>query len=362
MQAPLTGITAAAYTIPTDRPEADGTLAWRETTIVIVQVEAGGKKGIGYTYACPAAAVLIKDTLADAVKGKNAFDIPTCWGSMRREVRNLGLNGLVSAAISAVDTALWDLKARLLDISLSDLLGMTKDSIPVYGSGGFTTYSKREIESQIVMWRKSGMTMVKIKIGTHPDQDIARVAAARDALGDHGEVFVDANGAYSVKQALAFASRFSEFGVTWFEEPVTSDNLSGLRQIRAQGPDGMSIAAGEYCYDIFAVERLLAAEAVDILQLDATRCQGYSGFMYAASLALAANIPLSSHCAPALHLPVCCHVPHVQHMEFFYDHTRIENILFDGVPAVKNGMLSPDRRRPGNGLTLRKSAARRYAV
>jgi len=362
MPALIRSIKAEAYTIPTDKPEADGTLAWNSTTIVIVHVEAAGKTGLGYTYASSAATHLINDMLAAALKGQNVFDIPACLKKMQYIVRNLGLNGQVSAAIAAIDTALWDLKARLLGVSLTDLMGASVVSVPVYGSGGFTTYSDNEIESQISAWRGHGITMAKIKIGTHPDQDLARVASARQALGGAGRLFVDANGAYSVKQALAFAEAFDNLGVEWFEEPVTSDDLTGLHQIRAQGPAGMDITAGEYAFDIFTVQRMLAAEAVDVLQLDATRCQGYSGFMQAASLALAANIPLSSHCAPALHLPVCCHVPHMLHMEYFHDHVRIENMLFDGVAQIKDGRLSPDRASPGNGLAFKKIDVERYAA
>ena len=329
---------------------------------MIVHVEAAKKIGLGYTYASPAAALLINSMLAGVLQGQNVFDIPACWQKMRRIVRNLGLNGQVAAAIAAVDTALWDLKARLLDVSLTSLMGASMESVPVYGSGGFTTYTDKEIESQISAWRELGITMAKIKIGTHPEQDIPRVAAARHALGDEGRLFVDANGAYGVKQALEFAARFRDFGVEWFEEPVTSDNLAGLRQIRAQGPAGMNVTAGEYAFNIFTVQRMLAAEAVDILQIDATRCQGYSGFIQAAGLALAANIPVSSHCAPALHLAVCCHAPHVLHMEYFHDHSRIESMMFDGAPGVKDGCLSPNSTSPGNGLVFKKADAERLAA
>jgi L-alanine-DL-glutamate epimerase-like enolase superfamily enzyme len=261
-----------------------------------------------------------------------------------------------------VDTAVWDLKARLLGISLTELMGAATPTVPVYGSGGFTTYDNKTIEAQIAGWRNQGITMAKIKIGAHPSEDFSRVNAARRALGTNDRLFVDANGAYGVKQALDFAQRFREQGVEWFEEPVTSDNLTGLRDIRQCGPPGMDIAAGEYGDNHFYMQRMLDAQAVDVLQIDATRCQGYSGFIHAASLALAANIPISSHCAPALHLSVCCHVPNVLHMEYFYDHVRIERMLFDGVREIKNGRLTPDRTQPGHGLVLKERDAERYAV
>jgi L-alanine-DL-glutamate epimerase-like enolase superfamily enzyme len=360
MIAPLTGITARAYTIPTDRPEADGTLDWDRTTIVIAFAEAGGKKGMGYSYASRAATAIIEDVFADLLKDKDAFDIPACWHAMRRAARNLGVTGQVASAIAAVDTALWDLKARLLDIPLTSLMGAVHNRVPVYGSGGFTTYDEKDIAGQIEDWKARGMESAKIKIGAHPEQDAARVRAARRAMGG-GAVYADANGAYSVKQALNFAALFAECGVSWFEEPVTSDNLSGLALIRDKAPPGMDIAAGEYGYTPFDARRMLDAEAVDVLQIDATRLQGYSGFFHAASLALAANIPVSSHCAPALHLPACCAVPNLKPMEYFHDHVRIESMIFDGVPAVKGGCLAP-RAAPGHGLTLKEKDAERYAA
>ena len=360
MSAAITHIGVSVYTVPTDRLEADGTLTWDNTTIVIVHASAGGHIGLGYSYASRAAAVVVEDILADVVKGRDAFDIPDCWLAMRRAVRNQGLTGVAASAIAAVDTALWDLKAQLLNVSLASLMGKSVMTMPVYGSGGFTTYHNKDLHKQIESWRKSGITKAKIKIGEHPGEDVSRVKAARAALGD-GELFVDANGAYSVKEALWFAQKFQEDNVIWFEEPVTSDNLEALHLLKQDGPAGMDITAGEYIYDLFGAERMLSAKAVDVLQLDATRCQGYSGFMQAAALAQAHNIPLSSHCAPALHLPICLHVPTMLHMEYFHDHVRLENMLFEGVPQVVNGSLSPNDK-PGHGLTLKRADAQRYAA
>ena len=236
------------------------------------------------------------------------------------------------------------------------------DNRCVYGSGGFTTYNDKQIRGQIEDWKKSGITMAKIKIGAHPETDLDRVKAARKALDPEDQLFVDANGAYSVRQALDLAARFAEYNVCWFEEPVSSDDLTGLRQIRATAPARMDIAAGEYAYTLFDLRRLIDAESVDVLQIDATRCQGYTGFMHGISLAMSANLPVSSHCAPMLHLPVCCHAAPVRHMEYFHDHVRIERMLFHGVPEIKNGLMTADRAAPGNGLTFRKKDAAAFAL
>ena len=358
---PIANIAAATYTIPTDAPEADGTLAWDKTTLVLVTASAGGQTGIGYTYADAAVAQIVNATLAASVEERDAFDTAACWHAMRRAARNLGLSGEAGYAIAAIDTALWDLKARLLGLPLAALFGQAQASVTVYGSGGFTTYTDAMMAAQIEGWRAQGITGGKIKIGAHPEHDLARAEVAKRALGD-ATLFVDANGAYTVKQALRFAEAFRDLDIAWFEEPVSSDDLAGLRLLRDRAPAGMDIAAGEYGSDIFYFKRMLDAGSVDVLQIDATRAQGYTGFLQVAALAFAAGVPVSSHCAPALHLPVCAHLAQLRHMEYFHDHARIERLLFDGVPAVVEGAMAPDRSAPGNGLTFRQADAERYAA
>src|SRR5438874_2293172 len=137
----ITQLDVSAFTIPTDLPEADGTIEWDSTTIVIVQAHAGEHAGIGFTYGDKSAAGLIHRVLSPILSGRDALAIGESWASMLRAVRNLGRPGIASHAIAAVDIALWDLKARLLGVSLTELLGSVRAGIPVYGSGGFTSYS-----------------------------------------------------------------------------------------------------------------------------------------------------------------------------------------------------------------------------
>ncbi|MBI1182236.1 MAG: mandelate racemase [Alphaproteobacteria bacterium] len=360
--ATIEGLRATAYTIPTDAPEADGTLSWDSTTMVLVRVRAGGREGVGYSYAHEAAAMLIGGKLADAVRGLSAMDVPAAWEAMRRTIRNLGRQGLVAEAISAVDIALWDLKAKLLDVSLSDLLGKRRSEIPIYGSGGFTSYDDARLTDQLSGWVEDlGCAWVKMKVGTHPDDDPRRVAVARGAVGRAG-LFVDGNGAYSVKQAIELGERFADCGVTWFEEPVTADDLPGLGLLRQRLPAGIEVAAGEYIFTLDRARRLLEAEAVDVMQLDATRCLGLTGFMMAAAQAEAHHVDLSCHCAPALHLHAACAGPRMRHIEWFHDHVRIEAMLFDGAPQARGGVVAPDAGRPGLGLDFKEADAERWRV
>jgi L-alanine-DL-glutamate epimerase-like enolase superfamily enzyme len=362
LDAALDRLEVLVYKVPTDAPEADGTIAWKETTLVVVEAHGGGQAGLGYTYADEATGRLVNELLAGVVLGRDALSVPGSWVAMLRAVRNLGRPGLAAMAVSAVDNALWDLKARLLDVPLVDLLGRVRDAVPVYGSGGFTSYTNQRLQEQLAGWAAQGIGQVKMKVGTHPDDDLARVRAAREAVGAGVKLFVDANGAYSRKQALAFADRFAVLGVCWFEEPVPSDDLEGLRLLRDRGPAGMDIAAGEHGYDLPYFRRMLAAGAVDVLQADATRCAGITGFLQVGALCAAHCLPLSAHCAPTLHAHPGCAVPALRHLEHFHDHARIESMLFDGFRPPVNGALVPDRSRPGMGLELKRADAEPFLV
>jgi L-alanine-DL-glutamate epimerase-like enolase superfamily enzyme len=360
--APIEQVSATAYKIPTDQPESDGTLEWTSTTLVVAHVSAGGRRGLGYSYAHSAAAHLIEDKLADQLRGRDAFATTDCWDAMVAAVRNIGAPGLCSMAISAVDSALWDVKGKLLNAPLVSLLGQARQRVPVYGSGGFTSYSVAELQKQLENWVSDGLRWVKMKIGRRPEDDVPRVRAVRAAIGHAPEIFVDANGAYTRKQALRQAQGLAELGVTWYEEPVSSEDLKGLALLRDRVPPGVELTAGEYGYDSVYFRRMCAAGAVDVLQADATRCKGVTGFMRAAAVADAFLLPLSSHCAPSLHLHPCCAAPRVRHMEYFHDHVRIEHMLFDGALSPVGGEIEPDLGRPGLGLELKEADARRFAV
>ena len=363
VESPIETLQVAAYRIPTDAPESDGTYEWDSTTLVVVEITASGSTGIGYTYADTSTAVLIRDHLSVAIAGKNAMDVAGNWEAMMHAVRNLGRPGIASMAIAAVDIALWDLKASLLHLPLASLLGQTRSSVPAYGSGGFTSYSVEQLERQLGEWSREGMHFVKMKIGREPKHDVERVRAARNAIADSTQLFVDANGAYGRKQAIKFADKFAEYGVPWFEEPVSSDDLEGLRQVREHIPSGMEVAAGEYGYDVPYFMQMLGAEAVDVLQVDATRCEGITGFLQVASLCKAHSIPLSAHTAPTLHSNICCSVlADVRHVEYFHDHERIEHLFFDGACTPAQGCLHPNTSESGLGITLKRADARRYAV
>ena|SRR5947209_3619911 len=353
----------SAYTIPTDAPESDGTLEWDSTTMVLVEARGGGQTGIGWTYGETAIGTLIESKLASAVEGRDALDVQSAWAAMSRAIRNNGETGIAFMAISAVDVALWDLKAKLVGLPLATLLGRWHDSTPVYGSGGFTSYSNERLQEQLSGWVEQGIPRVKLKVGREPDRDPARVRACREAIGSDAELFADANGAYSRKQALELVQRFRhEAQVSWFEEPVSSDDLEGLRLIRDRAPAGVEVTAGEYGFNLFYFRRMLEAGAVDVLQADVTRCGGVTNVLRVDALCKAHALPLSGHCAPQISAHVLCACETTVHLEYFHDHSRIEQMLFDGALSPAGGALTPYHERPGLGVELKRADAERYAA
>ena len=357
-------LTAAAYTIPTDAPEADGTLDWDSTTLVIVTARSGDAVGIGYTYTHAAAVPVIEDVLTGAVVGGCADDVVGAFDRMVKAVRNIGRPGIAGTAISAVDTALWDLKARRLGLPLHRLLGSVRDAVAVYGSGGFTSYSEQQLRDQLNRWVAEGIPRVKIKIGEawgrNPSRDLSRIRQARATIGPDTELFVDANGAYSAKQAIRVMADAQDCDVRWCEEPVSSDDLDGLRAVReAVAPD---VAAGEYGYDLAYFRRMCAVGAVDCVQADVTRCGGITEWLRIAAVAAAHNLDISGHCAPQLHVHVAAATPNLRHLEWFHDHVRIEAIVFDGHLDATGGVMRPDPDAPGNGLSVRWADVERYRV
>jgi L-alanine-DL-glutamate epimerase-like enolase superfamily enzyme len=362
----IDAIDVRVYTVPTEAPEADGTLAWNATSLVVVQPRLrNGVRGLGYAVGDTSTGQLVREVLVDLLLGIDVRDTTACWEAMVRRIRNLGRPGIASMAIAAVDIALWDTKARALDIPLHRLLGAVRDAVPVYGSGGFTSYTERELCEQLSGWVERGIPRVKMKIGKDRghswQEDVRRVGAARDAVGDDVELFVDANGAYDRKQALRLGRLYAEdYAVSWFEEPVTSDDLDGLAALRRELP--MEVTAGEYGYHLEYFRDMLRAGSVDVLQADIGRCAGVTEWLRVAATSAAFKTPFSAHCQPSIHVHAATVPPDLRHIEYFHDHVRVDHLLFDGVVEPEGGELRPADDRPGLGLSLKEQDAQAYRV
>ena len=357
---PIGDLKVNAYTIPTSAPESDGTLAWDSTTIVVVEVGAGGESGLGYAYGDRSVASFVDSVLRPPLDGADAMAPAAAWSAMQVASRNAGRVGVGAMAISAVDIALWDLKARLLGVCLADALPRFHAVAPVYGSGGFTSYGSEQLREQLEGWMEADLGRVKIKVGREPAEDPDRLELCRKVIGEEVELMVDANGAFTPKQALERAATYAGFGVGYLEEPVSSEDRDGLRLLREQGPAGMAIAAGEYEWDLPGLAEL--APCVDIVQADVTRIGGITNMLRADGICKALQRPFSAHCAPAISAHVCCAMETLAHLEYFHDHVRIESMLFDGTLEPSDGALEPDRGRPGHGLELKRDEAQRWAL
>ncbi|ATL31858.1 enolase C-terminal domain-like protein [Streptomyces formicae] len=351
----------SAYTVPADAPEADGTFAWDATTIVVVEITAGDATGTGWTYAPASTAALVDEQLGPVVTGLDALDIPAAHDALTKAVRNTG-RPAAACAISAVDIALWDLKARLVELPLVRLLGAARDEVPVYGSGGFTTYHDTHLAAQLNGWvHGQHIPRVKIKVGEGRGRaaarDVSRVRTARHVIGPRAELYVDADGGYTRKQAVRVGRALAEHGVGWFEEPVASDDLRGLALVR----DALAcdVAAGEYGHDLPYFARMIPS--VDCLQVDATRCGGLTEWLRAAALAQAHGLEVSAHCAPHAHAAVAACVPNLRHIEWFHDHVRIESMFFAGALDPTGGVVRPDGGI-GHGLELRTGDVEEFRV
>lgn len=354
---PVERVDVHAFEVPTDGPdgkESDGTLEWASTTMVLVEAHAGGHTGIGYTYGDVSVAAFIDSKLASVVTGGNALFPPLLWESMHATIRNAGQPGVGMMAISAVDVALWDLKARILGLPLSSALPSYHNAVPIYGSGGFTNYPLGRLADQLARWASEGIPRVKLKTARDPSADPSRLNAVRNAIGPATELFADANGALGRKEAVYWAQRLAgDWDVRWFEEPVSSADVEGLRLVRQHSPARLDVAAGEYGFALGDFVALLDGEAVDCLQADVTRCGGVTGLLQVSGLAASKHIDISGHCAPAVSAHAFCAVRRLRHLEYFHDHVRIEHLVFDGTLSPSGGRLRPHPDRSGLGLSVR---------
>lgn len=349
----------STFTIPTPQPESDGTAEWSSTTMVLVEVEAGGERGLGWTYGSPAVAEIIRRHLAPLVRDAEAYAARELWCRLAGTMRNAARNGMASYAIGAVDVALWDLRARLAGLPLCDVFGRRRDRVPVYGSGGFTSLDLDGLREQCRAWVAQGMRAVKIKVGRDHAVDIDRVRVTRESIGPDRALMIDANGGYDAADAIGFARRIAPYDVVWFEQPVDPRDHAGMRRVRAALPPGMALSSGEYITD--TADAPAVADAVDVLQADATRCGGYTGLLAIDGYCEVRRVPLSTHCAPSLHLHAAAACLQLRHIEWFVDHVRIESEFFDGFVQPVDGFAAPNRARAGHGLTLRRDVAARYA-
>ena len=334
-------------TIPPPKPGATG----RSTVFIHVHTDEG-TQGFSYLNAPGAIRSLIEDNLKDILIGRTPFETEAIWTEMFWRVRGYGRKGLAFQAISGLDIALWDLKGKALDKPLYKVLGAAHESVPAYGSGGWTNYSTEELVAEQSGYVEMGFLRIKMKVGKDFGQnesaDMARLGAVRRAVGDDVEIYVDANNGYYAKQAIRMSHQFEEFGVAWFEEPVLADDIEGLAAV-SRATD-IPVATGEHEYTKYGFKDLIARGGADIVQPDIGRVGGVTEWMKVGHLAHAFNLPVAPHAYSLLHLHCAMATPNLKVVEILGGEMKSWPFLFDEVPPVVEGMWKPFEDRPGLGL------------
>ncbi len=346
-------------TIPPLKAGAKG----RDTVFIFIDTDEGAS-GFSYLSGPRAVRALIHDDISDALIGHDPFNIEALWQDMFWRVRGYGRKGLAFQAISGLDVALWDLKAKALDVPLYRLLGPAHESVPTYGSGGWTHFSIEELVAEQVGYVEAGFRRVKMKVGKDFGMDergdMARLEAVRKAVGDDVEIYIDANNGYYAKQAIRMSKQFEDYGAAWFEEPVLADDIQGLAAISRATT--IPVATGEHEYTKYGFKDLISQGGADIVQPDIGRVGGVTEWMKVAHLADAFNLPVAPHAYGVLHLHCAMATPNIKAVEITGPEMERWPVLFEDVPPVIDGQWKPFADRPGLGLAPRSDTMRELAV
>ena len=351
------GIPIQDATMPT--PKTDG----RSQLFVHIYTDEG-YEGLGMAEATPGTRQVIQDALSRILIGKDPSDIEKLWDQMFWAVRGFGRKGVAFCAISAVDIALWDLKGKILGLPLYKLLGAYTDSVPIYGSGGWTNFTEKELIQEMEGYIESGINRVKMKVGKDygksEREDINRVEAVRKAVGDDVTIFLDANNGYYKKQAIYMAKEFEQFQVGWLEEPLIPDDIGGMANVSQA--THIPIASGEHEYTKYGFRDLVQRGGADIVQPDIARVGGVTEWMKIAHLCQAFNLPIAPHAMQLPHLHVACAIPNLKAVEYMNTQLEGDRIWYTEFPEQRNGMWSPFKDKPGLGLELDHYSISKYQI
>lgn len=369
----ITGVEAMVLTCVLDKPIMDATYVLPHRSAVIVRVQTDeGLFGLGeaaYFGGPPLITkVIIEKELQDYLVGEDPLDIERLWEKMYQRSIKHGRKGALIAGISGIDIALWDIKAKACQLPLYKLLGGCYQQMRAYASGGFYAEGKgiKELAKEMTSYVQEGFTAVKMKIGRlSPADDVARVKAVREAMGENIDLLVDGNNAYTSYQAIKLARRLEEFNIFWFEEPVPAEDIEGSATVAAA--IDTPVAAGENEFTRFGFRDLFLSHALDIAQPDVTWCGGISEAKKIAAMASAWNIicvphSFSSAIALAANLHFSASIPNSLFQEFDQNYNPLrENLLQEPIRINQKGYIDLPQK-PGLGVELDESVVRKYRV
>ncbi|GAB6987271.1 mandelate racemase/muconate lactonizing enzyme family protein [Nocardioides pyridinolyticus] len=327
-----------------------GTIPHFELVTVRV-VDSDGAEGMGYTYAVNSGArafhVLIEDYLAPVVVGQDPDRIEKIWQDMWWAVHYSGRGGHATSAISAVDIALWDLRARKANQPLWRLFGGYDPQVPVYAGGIDLDFTVPELLEQADRFQEQGYRAIKMKAGRPSlSEDVERVRSMREHLGDDFPLMVDANMKWSADQAIRAARALEEFNLLWIEEPTIPDDVAGHVRVVREGRT--PVATGENMHTLYEFHTLMSAGGLTYPEPDVTNCGGMTTFRKIGALAEAHNLPLTSHGAHDLTVHLLAAAPNRTYME---SHGfSLDRYLAHPMEIVDGYTTAPER--PGHGIEL----------
>jgi L-alanine-DL-glutamate epimerase-like enolase superfamily enzyme len=352
--------------VPLARPRASPaeSAGGRLNYVVVLVVEMdtdAGLKGLGFAYALQGSGrglhAIAVDDLAPLLLGEDPMDHERLDAKVYWRMQTVGRRGLVAQAYSALDVALWDLKAKAANLPLYKLLGGARDSTAVYGSDtAWLWMSPKEIVEASQPYLDQGMMGIKVKVGADPAADVPRLQRLRDTWGDDVWLAVDANERYDYRTALAMGRFFEEdVGADWFEEPLSCEDVEGHGRLAKKLE--IPIAAGEMLFAADEFDAYYAVDALAVVQPDVTRLGGITPWLKAAARAEQRHLPVSPHLLPEIGVQLACGLPgvtSVEYMPWLYP-------MFSNPPTVVRGRLVPPDG-PGLGLVLDAGAVAKFRV
>lgn len=331
--------------------------------VVEVTTDAG-IRGIGVTYhevGGEAIREFVKYAVRPRLIGRSPFETEALFEENSHYMRGVGRKGLAFCAYSAVDIALWDIKGKALGLPLYRLLGGGDPNVPIYASGGWTSYSTEELVAEAKNMVARGYKKIKLKVGVdggrNPSEDVRRVAAVREAIGPDVGFMLDANNVWRAAAAVQFANRVREYNIEFFEEPVFADDIPGLAEFK-RGTD-IPLATGEHEYTRYGARDLLLGNAADIIQCDVTRVGGYTEMLRVIAMAQAWNKGFAPHGMEHMHMHLVAAASNGMYLERLFMFEEVVRNVYKNAPEPVNGILTiPDK--PGLGLELNEDYLREY--
>jgi L-alanine-DL-glutamate epimerase-like enolase superfamily enzyme len=329
------------------RVDAIQSFVSQETPIVRI-TDADGVTGTGYSYTIGtgghSVVELLKRTLVPAIIGRDAMEIERIWRDLLFLTHATTTGAITSIALAAIDTALWDLKARKLGQPLHILAGGAQDAIPLYTTeGGWLHLSTEALVEDALRAKADGFGGCKLKVGRPLHEDVARISAVREAVGPGFEIFTDANQRFNVDEAIRRARAYEKLDIGWFEEPLTAEDISGHSRLVAS--TSIPIAVGESLYSAMQFREYLERHACSIVQVDVGRIGGITPWLKVAHMAEAFNIAVCPHFLMELHVALCAAVPNARWVEYI---PQLDELTGERM-QIRDGRAIPSSK-PGLGI------------